>query len=162
MNRNPTEIRTLQAQLNTALHAHLAEDGIYGPKTAAACDQFRRQFGGETTLHTGDGRSFTVKPPLASPVKPWWTSRAILGLIASGVALLASQWGWQVDDEHLTQLLVEAVQFGGLVLAFWGTVFRSAPIDPTLVARVGDRDVRLPVPAERAADADPRGAFRDS
>ena len=83
-------------------------------------------------------------------------------MAASGLALLASRWGYQVDDAHLTSLLMEIVQFAGLVLAFFGTVTRQGPIDPTLVARVGHRDLRLPVRTHVAADSDPRGAFRDS
>ena len=100
-----------------------------------------------------------VMPPVS---KPWWQSRAVLGLAASGLALLASRWGYQVDDAHLTSLLMEIVQFAGLVLAFFGTVTRQGPIDPTLVARVGTRDLRLPVRTNGAAHSDPRGVFRDS
>ena len=143
-------IQSLQARLNELGYGPLIVDGVYGQNTQAA---YRRY------LDEVDPDTPTVTPEAA---KPWWASRAILGLIASGIALIVSRWGWQVDGEHLTQLFVEAVQFGGLVLAFWGTVRRAGPIDRTLVARVGDRDLRLPVRAERAAAADdPRGAFRD-
>ena len=76
--------------------------------------------------------------------------------------MIAGRLGWSIDDGQITDLLFKAVELGGLALAAWGTVRRSAPIDPTLVARVGTRDVRLPVRAERTPDDDPRGAFRDS
>ena len=151
MNPRTERIKSLQARLNELGYGPLTVDGVYGPRTQAAYRRYLDEVDPDTP-------TFTPEAP-----KPWWTSRTILGLAASGIALLVSRWGWQVDDEHLTQLLTEAVQFGGLVLAFWGTVRRAGPIDQTLVARVGDRDLRLPVRAERAAAADdPRGAFRDS
>ena len=151
MNLRTERIKSLQARLNELGYGPLTVDGVYGQRTQAAYHRY---------LDEVDPDTPTVTPEAP---KPWWTSRTILGLAASGMALIVSRWGWQVDDEHLTQLLTEAVQFGGLVLAFWGTVRRAGPIDQTLVARVGDRDLRLPVRAERAAAADdPRGAFRDS
>ena len=144
-------IQALQERLIELGYGPLIVDGVYGKQTQAA---YRRY------LDEVDPDTPTVIPEAA---KPWWSSRTLLGLVASAMALIVSRWGWQVDGEHLTQLLTEAVQFGGLVLAFWGTVRRAGPIDRTLVARVGDRDLRLPMRAERAADAnDPRGAFRDS
>ena len=149
----PARIRSLQTRLNALGYGPLTVDGVFGQRTQAA---YRRY------LDEADPDTPTVTP---EAVKPWWSSRAILGLIASGIALVVSRWGWQVDGEHLTQILMEAVQFGGLVLAFWGTVRRAGPIDQTLVARVGDRDLRLPMRAERAAGDqghDPRGLFRDS
>jgi hypothetical protein len=76
--------------------------------------------------------------------------------------MIAGRFGWSIDDGQITDLLLKAVELGGLALAAWGTVRRSAPIDPTLVARVGTRDVRLPVRTHGAADSDPRGVFRDS
>ena len=66
------------------------------------------------------------------------------------------------DAAVIADILRKAVELGGLALAAWGTVRRSAPIDPTLVARVGTRDLRLPVRTHGAADSDPRGVFRDS
>ena len=84
-------------------------------------------------------------------------------LLASVLAMIAGRFGWSIDDGQITDILLKAVELGGLALAAWGTITRRAPIDPTLVARVGNRDVRLPVPAERPGDSDdPRGVFRDS
>ena len=110
------------------------------------------------------GERVAVEPPLATPAKPWWQSRAVLGLLASVLAMLAGRFGWSVDDGQITDILLKAVELGGLALAAWGTVRRSAPIDPTLVARVGARDLRLPVRTHGAAGPadDPRGVFRDS
>lgn len=153
MNPRTACIQSLQARLNDLGYGPLSVDGVYGPKTQAAYHRY---------LDEVDPDTPTMTPAAA---KPWWTSRTILGLAASGIALIVSRWGWQVDDAHLTQLLTEVVQFGGLVLAFWGTVRRAGPIDQTLVARVGDRALRLPMRPERtvASDhADPRGIFRDS
>ena len=154
------EIRYLQQQLNAAGYGPLVVDGIYGPQTAAAYARFEsRQDLPAIEMH---GERVAVEPPLAMPAKPWWQSRAVLGLLASVLAMIAGRMGWSVDDGQITDLLLKAVELGGLALAAWGTVRRSAPIDPTLVARVGHRDLRLPVRPNGAPDSDPRGAFRDS
>ena len=139
-----SEIIAIQTELG------VQADGIWGPITAAAYAARMAQDAPQAPV---------AMPPVS---KPWWQSRAVLGLAASGLALLASRWGYQVDDAHLTSLLMEIVQFAGLVLAFFGTVTRQGPIDPTLVARVGTRDLRLPVRTNGAAHSDPRGVFRDS
>ena len=143
------EVRQLQINLNDLGYGPLTVDGIYGPKTDAA---FRKQTQENITPEV-------IYPPVA---KPWWTSRAVLGLLASVLALLAGRFGFEVNDGQITDILLKAVELGGLALAAWGTVRRSAPIDPTLVARVGTRDLRLPVRTHGAADSDPRGVFRDS
>ena len=154
------EIRYLQQQLNAAGYGPLVVDGIYGPQTAAAYARFEsRQDLPAIEMH---GERVAVEPPLATPAKPWWTSRAVLGLLASVLALLAGRFGFEVNDGQITDILLKAVELGGLALAAWGTVRRSAPIDPTLVARVGTRDLRLPVRTHGTPDSDPRGAFRDS
>lgn len=143
------EVRQLQINLNDLGYGPLTVDGIYGPKTDAA---FRKQSQENITPEV-------IYPPVA---KPWWTSRAVLGLLASVLAMIAGRFGFEVNDGQITDLLLKAVELGGLALAAWGTVRRSAPIDPTLVARVGTRDVRLPVRPERPADqspSDPRGSF---
>jgi hypothetical protein len=44
---------------------------------------------------------------------------------------------------ELIPLVMGAV--GGL-LAWWGRAKAKAPIDPTLIARVGTHDIRLPIP----------------
>ena len=143
------EVRQLQINLNDLGYGPLTVDGIYGPKTDAA---FRKQ----------SQENITPEVIYPAAAKPWWTSRAVLGLLASVLALLAGRFGFEVNDGQITDILLKAVELGGLALAAWGTVRRSAPIDPTLVARVGTRDVRLPVRTNGTPDGDPRGAFRDS
>ena len=138
------EIIAIQSELG------VKADGIWGPKTAAAYAARMAQDAPQAPV---------AMPPVS---KPWWQSRAVLGLLASVLAMIAGRFGFEVNDGQITDLLLKAVELGGLALAAWGTVRRSAPIDPTLVARVGTRDVRLPVRSHGAADDDPRGVFRDS
>lgn len=150
------EIRSLQQALNQSGFAYsilgepLVEDGIYGPATDRAHRAWLDQ---DTAIPT-------VTP---QPAKPWWQSRAILGLLASLLAMIAGRMGWGIDEGQITDVLLKATELGGLVLAAYGTLRRTAPIDPGLVARVGTRDVRLPVRPDRARqpDDDPRGVFRD-
>jgi len=127
-------------------------DGIYGPITQAA-HRAHLDVVDQTPIPN-------VTPPAA---KPWWASRAVLGLLASVLAMIAGRMGWEISDDQITPILLQAVELGGLALAAWGTVRRTAPIDPTLVARVRGADVRLPVRAHGASNAsnDPRGVFRD-
>ena len=158
------EVLELQRSLNQsgvarqALGEPLVEDGIYGPQTAAA---YRARLAQEPP------QALVILPPVS---KPWWTSRAVLGLLASLLAMLAGRFGWSIDDDQITAVLLQLVEAGGLIFAAWGTLRRQAPIDPGLVARVGARDVRLPVRADGQAGAgstrqpagdDPRGVFRD-
>jgi peptidoglycan hydrolase-like protein with peptidoglycan-binding domain len=150
------EIVALQQSLNQSGFAYqilgeaLKEDGIYGPAT----DRVHRAW------LDRDTRIPTVTPP---PAKPWWQSRAVLGLLASLLAMIAGRMGWGVDEGQITDVLLKATELGGLVVAAWGTIRRQAPIDSSLVARVGTHSVRLPVRPERQGnpDDDPRGVFRD-
>lgn len=150
------EVLALQQSLNGSGYAYqltggpLVEDGIYGPAT----EQVHRAWQDQHT------RIPTLTP---APAKPWWQSRAVLGLLASLLAMIAGRMGWSIDDGQITEILLRIAEVGGLAVAAWGTIRRQAPIDPTLVARVGARDVRLPVRPDRARqpDDDPRGVFRD-
>lgn len=141
------EIIALQRDL-AARGYPLKADGIYGPKTAEAYQDWLNQ-------HTPQD----VITPAPAAAKPWWTSRAILGLLATVLAMLAGHFGLEIDDATLTPILLQAVELGGLVIAAWGTVTRKAPIDPTLVARVHGQSVRLPsthsLPADSKADKQP-------
>ncbi len=133
-----TEILSIQRQLG------LKKDGIYGPKTAQAYQRWLN----ENTVESMP----TPAPPAA---KSWWTSRAILGLMASVLAMLAGRFGLEIDDATLTPILLQIVELVGMVIAAWGTITRQAPIDPTLVARVGAKSVRLPSANPLPADGPP-------
>jgi hypothetical protein len=153
-----TEILELQRRLNEVGLAYLvlgeplAEDGIYGPNTGRVYTEWL-------------DRDHVMPSVTPEPAKPWWQSRAIIGLLTVGLAWAAGKMGWLVDDEQITQILLAVLEAVGLVVAAIGTVKRKAPIDPTLVARLPGRgDVRLPVRAERKTPggqgrSDPRGHF---
>jgi len=152
-----TEVLGLQRALNgsglayAVLQEPLAEDGIYGPKT----DRVHR-------WHLDHDTSIPTITP--EPAKPWWQSRAIIGLLTVGLAWAAGKAGWLVDDEQITQILLAVMEAAGLLVATWGTIRRKGAIDPTLVARLPGRDIRLPVradrePPRRSGRSDPRGYF---
>ena len=141
------EILNLQRDL-AARGYPLKADGIYGPKTAAAYQDWLNQ-------HTPQD----VITPAPAAAKPWYLSRAIIGILVSAVAIFAERMGWMVDSNDLTVLVMQLLEVGGLALAFIGTVRRRAPIDSGLVAP----SVRLPtrasqVRAERDGDK-PSGPF---
>ena len=139
-----TETLEIQRQLG------LTPDGIYGPKTAQA---YQRWLDANTVPSMP-----TPAPPAA---KPWYLSRAVIGILVSLIAVIAERLGWTVNANELTTLVVQLAEVAGLALAFVGTVRRRAPIDGTLVVA----GVRLPtraspVPAKRENDIDHlRGPF---
>jgi len=127
------EIITLQSKLND--HGYnLAVDGVYGPKTEQAYAAYLDR----------DPQVPTLVPPA---VKPWWQSRAVLGLLATILVGLARRYGIEVDQGGLTDVLLQAAEVAGVALAFYGTVRRTQPLDPTLVApglRLPSRAVGVP------------------
>ena len=135
------EILSIQRQLG------LKADGIYGPNTARAYQEWL------------DANTPEVVPtPAPRPAAPWWRHKVVLGLLASVLAGITSRWG--VDADELTAILLQVAEVAGLVLAAWGTVpAQSVPVDPTLVARVHGQSVRLPsahpLPADGEADKQP-------
>jgi hypothetical protein len=153
-----TEILELQRRLNEVGLAYLvlgkplAEDGIYGPNTDRVYVEWLDR----------DSVMPSVTPEAA---KPWWQSRAIIGLFAAVLAGAAHAMGLEIGSDEITAILLSLVEFVGLGLAMWGTIRRQAPIDPTLVARLPGRgDVRLPMRPERQTPGgpgrtDPRGHF---
>jgi hypothetical protein len=152
------ETLALQRALNgsgmayAVLQEPLEEDGIYGKRTR---EVHRWHLDHDTSIPT-------VTP---EPAKPWWRSRAIIGLLTVGLAWAAGKAGWLIDDAQITQILLAVLEAIGMVVAAIGTVRRKGAIDPTLVMRLPHgRDVRLPVRAERQTPrgpgrSDPRGHF---
>ena len=152
-----SETLQLQRRLNEIGLAYqilgepLKEDGIYGPDT-------------DRVYVNWLDRDSIIPSVTPEPAKPWWRSRAILGLLTVGLAWAAGKAGWLVDDEQITQILLAVMEAVGLLVATWGTIRRKGAIDPTLVARLPGRDIRLPVRAERQTPrgpgrSDPRGHF---
>lgn len=129
-----TRAETLEIQRQLGLKA----DGIYGPKTH---DAYQRWLN-ENTVES-------VPTPAPAAAKPWYLSRAVIGILVAMAAVVVKNWGVEVDVEEATTL---AVGIGGLVVALIGTIRRRAPIDPTLVlpsVRLNSRP--CPLPADRQA-----------
>ena len=132
------EILTIQRQLG------LKADGIYGPKTAQAYQAWL------------DANTVPSMPtPAPAPAAPWWRHKVVLGLLATVLAGVTARWG--VDANELTEILLKAAELAGLALAAWGTAPSQArPVDPTLMARIGAKSVRLQgahkVPTDRQTD----------
>ena len=141
-----------------------SDDGIYGPKTKAAYEMYWRE------------RSVEIQVPVVTPeaATPWWTSRGIWGSLISLVAVVAGIAGHGFDAQGATDAIMPIVDLVPLVLgaiggllAWWGRAKAKAPIDPTLVARVGTHDLRLPSrmhdkqlsTGSTTGHKDPRGLF---
>lgn len=133
-----------------------ADDGIWGPVTDRAYAQYWAT------------RPVEISIPMVSPApaEPWWVSGthwSLLGIVLSGVLGLA---GWQLDAGELTAVLSMAAATIGGAIGLYRNAKRAHPIDPTLMARVGGRDVRWPGGMRAghgvSADADAtRGHFRE-
>ena len=114
-----SEIITIQRQLNAAGWS-VKIDGVYGPETHYAYQAW---------LNANTPESMPTPAPAAA--KPWFLSRAVIGILVSMAALAANVWGWEIDVEEATTLAVGA---GGLLMALVGTLRRRAPIDGSVLA----------------------------
>lgn len=141
------EIFHAQRSINAAGLGPVAADGVWGPHTAAAYAELAR----ESDL---GGVGMSVPTPAAP--KPWWTSRAVLGALATIAAGIAGFAGVSLDAGQLTDTLAALVSAVGGGLALWGSIRRTAPIDQGLVApgvRVeSGRLCRDSVPPDDAGD----------
>lgn len=150
-----SEVLALQERLNEIGESQrvtgslLVEDGVYGRRTQRVHQAYLDR----------DEEVPTLTPPAA---EAWWQSRAVIGIGGSFLAFILARFGLDIGSEQIVQILLLVAQAAGLVVAAIGTLRNRAPIDPTLVARVGDHDYRLPVRpvGGRQPDRkDPRGHF---
>jgi hypothetical protein len=147
-----TATLALQRALNASGMAYavlgeaLEEDGIYGPDT----DRVHR-------WHLDHDTSIPTITP--EPAKPWWTSRGLLGGLATIIVGVAGLAGYALDVAQITEIVVSASALVAGILSTVGSIKRKGAIDPTLVMRLPGRgDVRLPVLPNRK---DRTGAGRD-
>jgi hypothetical protein len=141
------ETLALQRALNgsglayAVLGEALEEDGIYGPAT----DRVHR-------WHLDHDTSIPTITP--EPAKPWWTSRGLLGGLATIIVGVAGLAGYALDVAQITEIVVSASALVAGILSTVGSLRRKGAIDPTLVARLpGGRDVRLPVLPHRQRES---------
>lgn len=161
-----TETIALQRDLHALGYYSGPIDGIYGPNTERAYRDYWAS------------RPVEINVPVVTPesATPWWTSRGVWGSLISLVAVVAGIAGHGFDAQEAADAIMPLVELVPLVLgaiggllAWWGRTNAKAPIDPTLVARVGTRDIRLPGrvrrdPVQTRSDTeyrDPRGLFRE-
>ena len=126
--------------LETQRQLGLKQDGIYGPRTAAAYQRW---------LNANTVESMPTPAPAAAT--PWWCHKVVLGLLATVLAGITARWG--VDANELTEILLKLTEAAGLILAAWGTTpAQATAVDPTLVARLGGQSMRLPSANPVSAD----------
>lgn len=133
-----------------------ADDGLWGPVTARANAKY---------WSDQDESSVPVVSP--APSMPWWTSRGMWGPLLTMVSVAAGFAGMGFDAAVAATMIDQIIQAAPLFfaavggfMAWWGRKNAQAPVDPTLVARVGTRDIRLPMLAgSKRAPSDPFGHF---
>ena len=132
-----------------------ADDGIWGPVTIRAYEAYWKS------------RPVSIAVPIIAPapVRPWWLSRGVWGSLLTLVAVGAGFAGMGFDAEAATDAVMPIVETIplllagiGAVLSWWGRRNAKAPIDKTLVARIGGRDIRIdrmrrqPLPTRRDSE----------
>ena len=152
-----------------------SDDGILGPVSMRAFESY------------WDAHPDEIEGPLVvpAPAAPWWQTRRGKGTVKLAAGLVVSIVGlfWSgaenIDAGQAVEIIYEAgpqidaaisiahqlIEILGLLLAALGlrqTVVGAwaakGPVDPTLLARVGGRDVRLPGRVRRdALPADDNG-----
>ncbi|NKN33968.1 hypothetical protein [Marichromatium bheemlicum] len=60
--------------------------------------------------------------------KPWWRSRAVIGVLVVVLAQIASAAGIALDTTALTDALVALASLGGAGMALWGRVRARVPL----------------------------------
>lgn len=121
---NKEEVIALQRTLNDSGFGPLVVDGIYGENTSNAYSRMLR-------LSDAAGRGTVI--PVPNPVKPWWTSRALIGSIVTVVASVTGVSLGVGGSESLTESIVAILTAISGLIAFYGTLKRDAPIDKTTV-----------------------------
>jgi hypothetical protein len=123
-----------------------SDDGYFGPATRRALQ----------------ARELDLAE-MPAPAKPWWRARRMKGLLlaAAGLAGFFVPALRDVDTAYLVELIwsnldhVESIITAvGALLTVAGTAWSAigaasakGPIDPTLVARVGTHELRIPGPS---------------
>ena len=120
------EIRDLQIKMRSLGFDPGSIDGIYGPKTKLAYENYT----------ASRPKDMTVMIP--SAVKPWWESKALISSIttvAIGIGTIAAVVSTGGAAALATPEVIGAI--GAVITGaggIYGTVTRTQPIDPTLVA----------------------------
>lgn len=123
------DIAAVQRALN--LHGFgLAEDGFYGPKTAAAIRAFQRAHrlkvdgiaGPETLAALGVAAKPAAPVETVEPGKSLLRSRTFWGVIVSAVGKAAAVAGYDLgfDEDAAVSLILLCVSFVGDAIALWG------------------------------------------
>lgn len=129
------ETLRLQKQINAAGNGPVEEDGIAGPKTEAAYARM---------LKDSNAGGVGTRMPVPPAWHPWWSNRALIGFAGAALAGWMQSRGWPVDVAALVDFLLQVVSVISMAFGLWGVATQKSRIDPTLVARIGSRDVRLP------------------
>jgi peptidoglycan hydrolase-like protein with peptidoglycan-binding domain len=120
------EVRDLQIKMRSLGFEPGAVDGIWGPKTRLAYEHYI----------ASRPKDMTVMVPNAA--KPWWESKALISSIATvvtGAVTIAAVVGTGGAAALATPEVIGAI--GAVITGaggIYGTVTRTQPIDPTLVA----------------------------
>lgn len=140
------EIYELQVKLNELGYGPIEEDSQYGKNTESA---YRRY------LDDLDPNVPTVIPP---PEQKWWMSKALIASVATVLVSLIGLFGYEVDAQFATQMILSVITLVTGMLSVIGTVKRKGAIDTTYVNPFNQPKPLVP---ESTEYVDPRGNFQD-
>jgi peptidoglycan hydrolase-like protein with peptidoglycan-binding domain len=140
------EIIILQIKLNQLGYGPIQVDGQYGKNTENA---YRRY------LDELDPNVPTVIPP---PEQKWWMSKALIASVATVLVSLIGLFGYEVDAQFATQMILSVITLVTGMMSVIGTVKRKGAIDTTYVNPFNQPKPLVP---ESTEYVDPRGNFQD-
>lgn len=120
------EIIELQTRLTELGYRPGPVDGWYGEQTQRAY---------QTYLNDQNSSVPNLAP---APQKPWYLSRAMLGVLATIIASGAGIAGWAVDAGQLAEILSSLATLGFGILSFVGTIYRKGEIRRGKIAAVSE------------------------
>jgi peptidoglycan hydrolase-like protein with peptidoglycan-binding domain len=141
---NKDEIIILQTKLKQLGYGPLEVDGQYGKNTENA---YRRYL---------DDLDPNVPTVIPAPEQKWWMSKALIGGIATVLVSLIGVFGYEIDAQFATQMILSIITLVTGIISVIGTLKRKGTIDTTYI-----NPFNQPKSSGSTQYIDPRGNFQD-
>jgi hypothetical protein len=119
------KVQRIQKDINESGFGPVNVTGMYDQKTSDA-------YGELLKLSSVGGVFQSIPTP--EPLKPWWTSRAVIGSISTITVSIAGMIGWSLDTQGTNEIMLAIVTLISGLISYVGTIQRRAPIDVSLIA----------------------------
>ena len=119
------QVQRIQNDINESGFGSVNTTGLYDQETNDAYSEMLR-------LSSIGGAFQTIPTP--EPLKPWWTSRAVIGSISTIIVGISGMIGWSLDLQGTTEIMLAIATLISGLISYIGTIQRKAPIDVSLIA----------------------------